>query len=121
MKILSGIIVLICLFAANTALAGGGCPQSGDNLQAFAGCMAPLKGQVGTRYVGTMADMDEAHHQLVSTMQNQAVVPPHVMPSAGRIISSPYMPYYSYLPTPYLPRPVIPSSFYFSYTGFPVY
>jgi len=79
---LTGIIIII-LFAASLAHAGGRCPQRADRLEDFANCMVPMRGEVGTVYRGTLADMSgDAHSNLMRVMHNAPVVPPHTMPSS---------------------------------------
>jgi len=80
-------LVVVALPAAAAAY----CPQRADDLAAFARCMAPLRGAIGTTSVVVNANYDRDHQQLMSAMANQAVVPPQVMPTSPT-------PYYSVVP-----------------------
>lgn len=75
------------------AFAAGGCPKSADNLQAFARCMAPLPGGMGMRYIGTMADLDEDHRELLNAMHATQVVPPQVHNGMAGVVN-PYSMFY---------------------------
>lgn len=58
--------------------AAGGCPESADRLEDFAGCLMPVQG--GARYRGTMANLDRDHQMLLAAMERNPGVPPQVMP-----------------------------------------
>jgi hypothetical protein len=76
------IAVLGIVFVASAeAMAAGGCPQSAEHLQAFANCLAPVRGTVAMVYKGTLANLDPDNAAFLNTMQRTAVVPPQVIPS----------------------------------------
>ncbi|HPQ80735.1 MAG TPA: hypothetical protein PLZ86_03315 [bacterium] len=87
-------VALIFAFSGE-ARAAGGCPQSADNLQEFAGCLAPVKGTVGMVYKGTLASLDGDHRQLLNSMNRGPVVPPQVVvpyPMYGSPFYNPFGP-----------------------------
>ena len=73
--------------------AAGGCPQSAENLQAFAGCLAPVRGTISMVYKGTAANLDQDHQALLAAMQRNPGVPPQVMPTYT--VAQPYGGYYN--------------------------
>lgn len=78
MKKLVTMTSLLILFATSEALAGGGCPTRAKNLEAFAGCMVPMQGEVGTMYRGTLAQLNgDSHRNLMYVMNTRPVVRPH--------------------------------------------
>ena len=76
------VFIIVVGFLCAPSAAAAYCPQRADNLAAFAACMAPMQGTVGMQAVvaGGGGGMDQANARLVSAMQNQAVVPPQVIP-----------------------------------------
>lgn len=87
-------LALIFAFSIDAAAAGG-CPQSADNLQAFAGCLAPVKGTVAMVYKGTLANLDEDHRELLDAMNRNPGVPPQVVvpyPMYGSSFYNPFGP-----------------------------
>jgi hypothetical protein len=71
MKKMAAIIFaqLAAMLIAGTCLAGGYCPETADKLEDFKGCMAPMRGAIGTVYRGTAADMNgESHRALLNSM-----------------------------------------------------
>lgn len=79
--VLKIVAVAAVLLSAHVVHAGGGCPDRANRLEDFAGCMAPMRGEMGTVYRGTLADVNgDAHSNLMWAMHNAPVVPPHVMP-----------------------------------------
>lgn len=75
------IVIMLCIFAScGPAFAAGGCPDAANDLKAFARCMMPAPNIGGTRYIGTMADLDGHHLQLMQSMRNTQLVPPQTVP-----------------------------------------
>jgi hypothetical protein len=79
-------LVLSITFAAlavvmlvSEAMAGS-CPIRADSLEAFAGCMAPMRGTIGTTTVYSSGKYDRDNAQLMSAMMRSNVVPQQVIP-----------------------------------------
>jgi len=70
----------------------GSCPIRADSLEAFAGCMSPMRGSIGTTTVYSSGKYDRDNARLMSAMMSSDVVPKHSMPvSVGQTF-----PYYGY-------------------------
>ena len=81
MKRIYLIFFLLILFISSSALAAGGCPDSAERLEDFAGCMVPMPNGSGMLYRGTLASLHgDGHQALMQAMHTQPVVPPHPMP-----------------------------------------
>jgi hypothetical protein len=94
----------VAIFALASEAAAGTCPVRADSLEAFAGCMAPMRGTIGTTTVYSSGKYDRDHAQLVSAMMRSNVVPRHSMPvSVGQTF-----PYYGYY------NPAVYANLYFA-------
>lgn len=100
-KYITMIVAPIVFFAAVPAFAVGRCPDTADRLQDFAYCLAPLPGGYGARYIGTYADLDDDHQELLTSMQTMPVIPPQVMPVSPMMY--PFYPYYAMMGAYYNP------------------
>ena len=76
--IIIGLFLISMLTLSRAGQAG--CPSRMDRLDDFAHCMVPMRGTIGTSTVYTPGGYDAANAQLMTAMQNQATVPPQVMP-----------------------------------------
>jgi hypothetical protein len=97
MKLTRRCLILFLGVLIAPAMAAAYCPQRADNLAAFAACMAPMRGTIGmVSYVANGAAYDGAHAQLMSAMQAQASVPPHVVPAVPPPNYYPMAPFYGF-------------------------
>lgn len=65
------------------SLAAGGCPQSADRLEGFAGCVVPVRGGAVLGASGRWAGhLDSDHRNLMAAMERNDGVPPQVIPPA---------------------------------------
>jgi hypothetical protein len=88
------IVIAIVLMANSTAFAGS-CPVRANSLEAFAGCMVPMKGTIGmTTVYSSSGKYDRDNAQLMSAMMNSQVVPRQTIP-ASVTNTYPYSGYFS--------------------------
>lgn len=76
--IIIGLFLISCLTLCRAGFAD--CPSRMDRLDDFAHCMVPMHGTIGTATVYSPGGYDAANAQLMAAMQNQATVPPQVIP-----------------------------------------
>lgn len=89
------IFIFSIVISPSIVFAVGGCPQSADRLQDFAGCVVQTRGgAVLGSSSGYGAHLDDDHRELMGAMSANSGVPPQVMPVSGPIINAPFMPMY---------------------------
>ena len=71
---------LIILLTPAAAFAGA-CPTRANSLEAFAGCMVPLRGTIGTASVYSSGQYDESARKLMQAMARGSATPPQVIPA----------------------------------------
>lgn len=88
------ILIFTLIIISSEALAGGGCPQTADRLEEFAGCLVQTRSGAVPRgsSSGLGAHMDDDHRELLGAMAANSGVPPQVMPPSAPIIGAPFMP-----------------------------
>ena len=73
----AAIIIYALLLASGEVQAAPGCPQSADKLQAYYSCLIPMRGTIGMRYGGSLAQLENGGGgPVMAAMQQTAVVPP---------------------------------------------
>ncbi len=75
---LTAITAILLMSLASTADAR--CATRADSLEAFAGCMVPMKGTIGTTTVYSSGKYDRDNRRLMSALMRSSVVPRQVMP-----------------------------------------
>lgn len=93
-KIIVIFTVILIFLPVLPSFARGRCPDSVEKLADFSVCMQRDPSVRGSRYVGTMSDIDDDHMDLYRTVANSQVSPPQVMPMSYYYPMS-YYPYYS--------------------------
>ncbi len=79
---LSIIFAALAIVTLVSEASAGSCPMRADSLEAFAGCMAPMQGTIGTTTVYSSGKYGRDVAQLVSAMMRGNVVPQQVIPSS---------------------------------------
>lgn len=74
------ILASLAIFAWASEASAGSCPIRADSLEAFAGCMSPMRGTIGTTTVYSSGKYDRDNAQLISAMMRSSVVPKQVIP-----------------------------------------
>jgi hypothetical protein len=74
------IFAVLAIVAFVSEATAGSCPIRADSLDAFAGCMAPMRGAIGTTTVYSSGKYDRDHAQLVSAMMRSNIVPQQTIP-----------------------------------------
>lgn len=100
MRYRSTIALLVGLAAfifVPSAFAAGGCPESADRLEGFAGCIAQSRGGAVLRSGSYMqAHLDSDHKALIAAMERNSGLPPQVVPGMQGILTTSYYPFYYY-------------------------
>lgn len=80
-KVLSAAVIIAMLCFSLCASAQMRCPREVERLEQLQGCMVPIRGTIGVRYVGSALDMDTGYSRVALEANDQRVgVPPQVIP-----------------------------------------
>jgi hypothetical protein len=77
------VMLIVFLMLPGLSFARGGCPDTADQLEAYARCMVPLRGEIGTAYRGNAFALDPSNQETLSAIAYSRMSAPHIV-AGGR-------------------------------------